>query len=80
MPKDKANEIVEKFGKCFVHRTWNIDMWDGLSDFAKRKIKEASLICVKETISAIDNPCSSESCDCTDPNFWTQVKQELETL
>lgn len=77
---EEANEIVEKFGKCFVHRTWTIDMWDGLSDFAKRKIKEASLICVKKIISAIDNPCSSEGCDCTDFNFYVGVKKELENL
>ena len=68
-PQDKAWELVQKYIK-YQHYLEN-DAWN--------QSKECALIAVNEILKAVDNPDETYLMKHS-VNYWTEVKQEIETL
>jgi len=72
-PKQKANELVDKFKDC-VGLDIDTDMGWKLQS-KNDNAKQCALICVDEIINAIDNLQYNRKTD-----FWENVKQEINNL
>ena len=74
--KDKANKEAERLIELYE----DIIYGDCISihSLQHERCIIISIQDVENTIKALDNPCSAENCDCTDYNFYTEVKQILE--
>ena len=68
-PQDKAWELVQKYIK-YQHYLEN-DAWN--------QSKECALIAVNEILKSVDNPDETYLMKHS-VNYWTEVKQEIETL
>ena len=68
-PQNKAWELVQKYIK-YQHYLEN-DAWN--------QSKECALIAVNEILKAVDNPDETYLMKHS-VNYWTEVKQEIETL
>ena len=67
-PKDKANELVDKF--------FNITATMFLADCGRKKAKECAMIAVEEIIDALVGCHTAEEWG----NYWNEVKSEIEKL
>ena len=69
-PKDKAQELVDKY------RTYVV-MWAGGIEVSNQNVKQCALIAVDEIIDIIS---SDESAIIVQLQYWQQVKTEIELL
>jgi hypothetical protein len=79
-PKEKANELVDKFYQTTPNEAW-INEPLGISEEYKawKQAKQCALIAVDEIIKAL--PPSSYGLEFVAKiDFWTNVKQEIEKL
>jgi hypothetical protein len=83
-PKEKAQELVEKF-KPFAHAEW--DEWDGYNEKTnKENSEECALIAVDEILKVVapiidmnEKYFQELRADQTE-YYWQQVKTEIEKL
>ena len=64
-PKEKAKELIEKFGTYAV-------MWSGGIEVERQNVKQCALICCNEVLGYMGADRGTE--------FWIEVKQEIEKL
>jgi len=64
-PKEKAEELIEKFGTYAV-------MWSGGIEVERQNAKQCALICCNEVLGYMGADRGTA--------FWNEVKQEIEKL
>lgn len=67
-PKDKAQELVEKF-------YFNVLDRDGTGAMNRFEVKQCALIAVDEILEVVEDNCLE-----FDDNYWQEVKQEIEKI
>lgn len=72
-PKDKAEELIDKFDECLNHIACGSN---GIEDHLKERAKQCALICVNEIINSYGNNEWYNN----DIQYWNQIKRAIEEL
>ena len=77
-PKDKAEELVDRFKADTVIYTWDGNGYKVDIETSFQNAKNCALICVDEILETINNvnPTTEETFE----SYWIEVKQEIEKL
>jgi len=77
--KEKAKELIERFGEALIHESWTIEMWDGITEDARRRIKLFAIICADELYLLIQKstPKDYPYANLMSLEYWEEVKREI---
>ena len=75
--KKKTEELIHKYRMLLMNEGEDY----GEEILVSVLSVKMALVCVEEILNSMDNCCSAaDGCDCVDPDFWMEVKQEIEKL
>ncbi len=74
-PKQKAEELIEKFDECLNHIACGSN---GIEDHLHDRAKQCALIAVDETLIVLQNPVGIAHIETE--SYWQSVKSELEKM